>query len=878
MKRTTNRILAGLFFILILAVIVFSVMNNYMNKKTENDVYQIAQTYLEGITNEELHHFSTISDMRFSQIDYLKNEIRRLNCDNDEDLVVSEISKIASYQDFRSCALITTGGHIQTVFGTPLIAIENEFFLLESLLAGKKVVVDGRNEDEHVVIWASPVDYPMKGKRRSAGILFCRRMSQLVEKLNLNGNGSISFFHILRDDGSYLEKTADTIGDTIYEKIGQNASFRGKEKDEVLAELKSAMAVDKPYIYAPHYVNEERGIDERRTVLISPMPNSAWHLVSVLPYGVLDETISDMGEARTRAMLIAVGVMALGILFVFLLYRNMSKSQVRELIKARQKADEARLVAENLRKEAIEAKEAAEYANKAKSEFLSNMSHDIRTPMNAIVGMTSIAKGHIDDKEKIEECLKKISLSGKQLLGLINDVLNMSKIESGKLTMNLEALSLRETMETMCDIIRPQLKTKKQNFDIFISNILSEEVYCDSVRLNQVLLNFLSNAMKFTPEEGNISISLSQEESPKGQNFVRNHISVKDNGMGMTPEFQKKLFIAFEREDNLRVHKTQGTGLGMTITKYIVDAMGGKIEVKSAPGEGTTFHVIVDLEKVEISESQMQLPSDWHILVVDDNEDLCTSAAQSLRDLGVQADWCKSGKEAIEKVKKANEAGKDYFALLIDYKMAEMDGIETARQIRNLGKEHIPISLISAYDWMDIESEAKDAGVNGFIPKPLFKSTLFHELCKYMGKEKIEEVTIFPEEKKISLEGMNILLAEDNFINIEIAKTILEESGAKVTVAEDGKLALETFEKSEKDYFNVILMDLRMPNMNGFEATQAIRALDREDAKKVPIIAMTADAFAEDVQKCLAVGMNEHLAKPIDIDLLHKTLAKYLLN
>nr|MCR5044944.1 response regulator [Treponema sp.] len=639
-------------------------------------------------------------------------------------------------------------------------------------------------------------------------------------------------------------------------------------------ELKEAIRVGKDYSYASFYDDTENDIHERRNVLVTPLPNSDWFLVSIIPYGILDEMIADMGDARSRAMIFAVAIMAIGILIVFFMYIRLSQSQMYELIDSRIRAENAMADAERMKEEATEAKEAAEYANKAKSEFLSNMSHDIRTPMNAIVGMTAIARGHLNDKEKVEDCLKKISLSGKQLLGLINDVLDMSKIESGKLAMNMEALSLRETMETMCDIIRPQLKTKKQNFDIFISNIISEKVYCDSVRLNQVLLNFLSNAMKFTPENGNISISLSQEESPKGGKFVRNHITVKDNGMGMSKEFQEKLFTAFEREDNLRVHKTQGTGLGMAITKYIVDAMQGSIDVESAPGEGSAFHVTLDLEKVLVIEDEMKLPS-WRVLVVDDNKDLCDSAVLSLSELGVQADYALSGKEAVQKVKEAHEQNKDYFAILLDYKMDEMDGIETARQIRSFAGGEIPISLISAYDWMDIEDDAKSAGVNGFIPKPLFKSTLFHELRKYTNDLKEEAAQTFPDEEDISLSGMNVLLAEDNIINAEIASEVLKDAGATVEAAEDGKVALELFQKSEANHFQAILMDLRMPNMNGFEATKAIRALDRDDAKTIPIIAMTADAFAEDVQKCLAAGMNGHLAKPIDIDLLKKTLVKY---
>nr|MCR4716090.1 response regulator [Lachnospiraceae bacterium] len=417
---------------------------------------------------------------------------------------------------------------------------------------------------------------------------------------------------------------------------------------------------------------------------------------------------------------------------------------------------------------------------------------------------------------------------------------------------------------------KPQIKSNGQNFDIFISNIICEEIYCDSVRINQVLLNFLSNAMKFTPEGGSIHIDLWQEESPKGDDMVRTHISVQDTGMGMSSEFKEKIFTAFEREDSMRVHKTQGTGLGMTITKHIIDAMGGMIELESEEGVGTTFHIIVDFEKVNENEEDMRLPN-WKILIVDDNEDLCRTAELSLSELGANPEWCLTGEEAIDKVIKAHEASDDYYALLIDYKMEGMDGIETAKRIRDELKNDIPISLISAYDWTEIESEAKEAGVTGFIAKPLFKSTLYHELKKH--SKTVSKTNSDDGLADVSLDGMNILLAEDNEINAEIAMMLLSESGANVEHAEDGRIAVEMFKESKEGYYSAILMDLRMPNMNGIEATEAIRALDREDGANIPIVALTADAFADDAKKCIAAGMNAHLPKPIDVDILKKTLA-----
>lgn len=516
---------------------------------------------------------------------------------------------------------------------------------------------------------------------------------------------------------------------------------------------------------------------------------------------------------------------------------------------------------------------SANEANEAKTVFLSNISHDIRTPMNAIIGMTEIANNHIDDKERVQDCLQKIRLSGRHLLGLINDVLDMAKIESGKMKLQMENVSLREAMDTICGITRGQIKEKAQHFDIFTSSILCENVVCDALRLNQVLLNLLSNAIKYTHEGGYIQIRLWQEPSPKGDDYVMTHIAVSDTGMGMSEEFLSTIFESFTREDVRRVQRTQGTGLGMAITKNIVDSFGGTIEVQSEIDKGSVFHVSLDLQRAEDPGADMYLPP-WNILVVDDNEEFCRTAAESLESLGVKPQWCTDGQTALKMITEAHQRGEDFFAILVDYLMPGMNGLETAKKIRDILGDNMPVEMISAYDWTDVEAEAREAGIAGFIAKPLFRSTIYRELCRFvpeMSEAQAEE----QEEEEIILDGMRVLLAEDFDINAEIALVILEELGIEGERAEDGLQAVNMFKKSEPGYYDAILMDLRMPNMNGLEATTAIRALEREDAATIPIIAMTADAFAEDVKRCLDAGMNAHLAKPIDVDQLKKTLAKY---
>ena len=516
---------------------------------------------------------------------------------------------------------------------------------------------------------------------------------------------------------------------------------------------------------------------------------------------------------------------------------------------------------------------SAEKANKAKSEFLSNMSHDIRTPMNAIVGMTAIATANIDDKQQVQNCLKKIAISSKHLLGLINDVLDMSKIESGKMTLNMELLSLSEAIEGVATIIQPQIKIKKQHFDILVHDIIAENVYCDSVRLNQVLLNLLSNAYKFTPEEGSIELSIYQEVSQLGSDYVRTHIKVKDNGIGMSEEFQRRMFDSFTREDRARVKKTEGTGLGMTITKYIIGAMKGAIEVDSKEGEGTTFHIIIDLEKADVDEKDMTLPP-WKMLVVDDDATLCETAVAALGEIGVKAESTLDGETAINMAITANEENKPYDIILMDWKLPELDGIETAKQmLERLGK-NIPILLISAYDWAEIEDKARGVGISGFIAKPLFKSTLYHGLKQYTEENKTKAKQV-EKPDEMSLKGLRILVAEDNDLNWEVANMLLSEAGMICDHAENGEKCVDMFLASKPGTYAAILMDLRMPVMDGIEATTVIRSLKHKD-KNLPIIAMTADSFSEDVATCISCGMNAHISKPIDIDLVKETLYKFI--
>ena len=662
----------------------------------------------------------------------------------------------------------------------------------------------------------------------------------------MDENDSMVYSHIIRRDGSFVIQSSDAYRENYFERI--KALFEeidGEDAEQYVQELEASMSMKSDYSKVIKVENE------RRHMFCTSLPYSEWYLVTVMPYGELSKVVGNLNELWALMAIASCVIVLCALFIVFFKYMKLTREQFAELEKAR---------------------EEAVSANKAKSEFLSNMSHDIRTPMNAIVGMSAIATANIDNVQQVQNCLRKITLSSKHLLGLINDVLDMSKIESGKMTLNMDQVSLREVMEGIVNIVQPQIKEKNQQFEVIINDIMTENVCCDSVRLNQILLNFLSNAIKFTPEGGKIQLSMEEEESSRGKDWVRIHLMVKDNGIGMSEEFSRKIFDSFTREDSARVQKIQGTGLGMAITKYIVDAMGGTIDVKSEHGKGTEFHVELELERAVVQEEDMILP-EWNMLVVDDDEQLCRTTAESLKAIGVHADWTLDGETAVLMTEKRHRQHNDYHIILLDWKLPGMNGIKTANVIRKKMGDDIPILLISAYDWSDIEEEARGVGINGFISKPLFKSTLYYGLRKYAGISEGGEQN--PEEESKDFEGRRILLAEDNDLNWEIAEELFGELNLTIDRAENGQVCVEIFEQSDPGYYDAILMDIRMPIMNGYEATEKIRSLGRMDSD-IPIIAMTADAFSEDIKHCLACGMNAHIAKPIDVQEAVRQLEKYM--
>ena len=519
-----------------------------------------------------------------------------------------------------------------------------------------------------------------------------------------------------------------------------------------------------------------------------------------------------------------------------------------------------------------DAYKAAENASRAKSEFLSNMSHDIRTPMNAIVGLTAIAGANIDNKARVMECLCKITKSSRHLLGLINGVLDMARIESGRMSLSEEDFSLPELVDNLVTLTKPSIDEHKHALEVHVRHIEHEAVCGDSLKIQQLFVNLLSNAIKYTPDGGNITFSI--EEKPNGFSELGCYeFIIEDNGIGMSPEFQKIMFEPFSRADDQRTTRIQGTGLGMAITRNIVNLMNGSIKVDSALNRGTKITVTIFLKLQESEKEQEKELVDLPVLVVDDDKTCCESTVATLSEIGIAGEWVLSGKEAVRRCYEHHEKKEDYFAIILDWKMPEMDGIETARQIRKRIGSDITIILLSSFEFSEIESEAKAAGVDAFIAKPLFRSRLTATLRRFVSEKKEKTARDYLESTDYS--GKRILLVEDNELNREIASEILQMTGVEVEYAENGKIAVEKVLNAPANRYDLAFMDIQMPVMNGYEATAAIRGLSGERGQ-LPIVAMTANAFAEDVQMAKNAGMNGHIAKPLDVKKLTEILKKWL--
>ena len=574
---------------------------------------------------------------------------------------------------------------------------------------------------------------------------------------------------------------------------------------------------------------------------------------------------------RQHLGIFILGILAIAAVIIFLLLRDnrRSRTQIRE-------KENARIELEEKQRALSDALIAAEHANRAKTDFLNNMSHDIRTPMNAIIGFTALAASHMDHPEQVKDYLQKITVSSQHLLSLINDVLDMSRIESGKVTIEEANVHLPDVIHDLRTIIQANITAKQQELLIDTQDVKHEDIITDKLRLNQVLLNILSNAIKFTPVGGTIRFRLAEEPSPRAD--IANYVfRIKDNGIGMSEEFQKTIFEAFTRERTSTVSGTQGTGLGMAITKNIVDMMGGTISVWSEEGKGSEFVVRLPCKIGESEAQAAKIPElqGLRALVADDDTNSCLSVSAMLRDIGMRPDWTNYGKEAVIRAKEAKDQGDEFKVYIIDWMMPDLNGIETVRRIRRIVGDDAPIIILTAYDWSDIEDEAREAGVTAFCSKPIFMS----ELRSVLAKPFLVEKTATDEAPAaVDFAGKRILLAEDNEMNQMIAVAILENAGFTIDIASNGEEAVEKMEQAPDGTYDVILMDIQMPKMDGYEAARRIREMENQNKATIPIVAVTANAFEEDRKVALEAGMNGHLAKPYDINAIMQTLSAILNN
>ena len=846
MRHKTIRFLAvSLVIVIALCSGAFIYQVRDMNKKSAKVMNEIGEIYMAGMSEQTTLHFETIMELRLSQVEALVHDITP-NQPNGYEQVCSLLSHNAEARGFDRLAFCMEDGTFELLYGEDIGEIDSATFM-NAIKNGEERMIMGTNKaDEHDILLSVPMVYELPDGRKSMSLVAGFPMEYIAETLSAELSDSMLYFVIRRDGLVIIQSDArnesnyfDGVEKRYYTGEGNGRTER--ELAEYIEGLKDAMSKGE------NYAKEVYLEDGRRHVYGRSLPYSEWYLILSMPYDDLDETIKSFGDKWTVAAL-RNGIFILSLfIIVFVCYIQMTRQQVREI---------------------REAKDSAEHASRAKSEFLSNMSHDIRTPMNGIIGMTEIAATNIDNTRKVESCLRNISASGKQLLGIINNILDMSKIENGKLILNVEQILMPELIHNAVNIIMPGTREKNQRFDLHVHDIIAETVWGDGVRLGQVLHNLLENAVKYTPEGGNILLDVYQTPSEKGDTYVRIHLVVHDDGIGMSEEFQEKLFVAFAREDNARVQQIQGAGLGLSITKHILDAMEGSVQVESGQEKGSTFHISLDLEAALLDEEEIAIPS-WRTLVIDDDKMFCECTLATLESIGIHAQCALNGQTALEMIEEQHQKGNDYEVILADWKLPGMDGVEVAREIRSRYGTAPHIMMISAADNSEIEEQARQAGVDAFIVKPLFKSTLYYILNKIKEEEAVEE-------GMLTFDGECILVAEDNELNWEIASALLSEIGLSPEHAENGKICVDKIIQSPEGFYKDILMDIRMTVMNGLEAASAIRALNREDAKRIPIIAASADAFSDDIQRCLDCGMDDHTSKPIDVHKVAELLRKYM--
>ena len=869
-NNTTAFAMAAAILIAVFLLLGTLWMGSSAKRDNENAVRAVSLLYLDELAGRreqviENNLRTRIRDLR-TAVELM--EEKDLSSEQNLQEYQSRMKRLYTLDKF---AFVDTDGVIYTSQGRQHNIDEYDFDY--RTLSEPSISVFNLRTPEKTVIIAVPVQLQFEGKTLSVCFMEIN-MQEMLAGVSMESNPNDSTFcNLYTKDGVALSDTilgGLAMEDNLLEAL-KTAQYEGEYSfDHVAADFEQGNKGVVSFTY--------KGITE--TLSYVPVAGTDWLLTYLIRESVISEQISSISSGIINKSIVQSVLTLLAVILAFAYILSESRKSARLVLERETAEAEVRGKQEELeRRIALQEKleqqsqvlsdalTAAEEANKAKTAFLSNMSHEIRTPMNAIIGLDNIALSDPGLSPKTRGYLEKIGASADHLLGLINDILDMSRIESGRMTLKHEEFSFPKLIETINTMFGGQCAEKGLEYNCLISSDVDDYYVGDSMKLKQVLINILGNAVKFTPEGGSVTLDVKRTASFDGKAAMQ--FTISDTGIGMSREFLPHIFDSFAQEDNSTTNKYGSSGLGMSITKSFVEMMNGQISVESEKGKGSVFTVTVPLEesKRKGQETTSVRPEDMLVLVVDDDPVACEHARLVLEKAGIRADTVLSGAEAVEKVRMQHARRTAYNLILVDWQMPEMDGIETTRQIRNICGDESAIIILTAYRWDDVLEEALQAGVDSFISKPLFAGTVMDEFSSAVTRRTGKGNT-----HKAELNGRKILLAEDVQINAEIIEMILETKGITVDHAVNGREAVDKFAASEEGYYDAVLMDMRMPEMDGLEATRTIRAMDRKDAKEVPVIALTANAFDEDVQRSLQAGLNAHLSKPVQAEKLFETL------